>query len=247
MKAKFLFIPFMLLFAVAVSSFTIKSALLSDNERINGNGVMKTEERPAGNFREINTSAVYKVRIRQGSNQSIKIEAEENLLPYIVTEISGDQLSIHTKKGYQLNIRKDVIVYVTTREISRLSASGASGFISEGELKSDRIKLDLSGAANAELKLNVQQLKAGLSGASNVRLQGRATIAEYGISGAADISAADLQSDEVEVGVSGAGKATVHAVKKLDAGASGTGRVRYTGNPEVKQAVSGMGRVSRAD
>ncbi|HVI47356.1 MAG TPA: head GIN domain-containing protein [Chitinophaga sp.] len=232
-------LPFMLLVAV-LSSF--RTAF---DQQIKGNGVIKSENRNASPFTEISTSGVYKVVVQQGSTHSIKIEAEENLLPYILTEVRGDELEIKSRKGISINPTKPITVYVTLEKVKRLSASGASGFTSTGTLRSDKLELEFSGATNANLELNTGKVAVDLSGASNIELKGTSRSAEYGISGAADIAATDLRSDDVEIGISGTGKARVFAEKKLNVSVSGMGKVKYKGEPVVTQSISGMGKVSR--
>ncbi|CAL1517353.1 head GIN domain-containing protein [Chitinophaga sp. MM2321] len=232
-------LPLMLLLGV-LASFSFDK-----NERIKGNGTMKDESRNATAFEDISTSGVFKVVIQQGSTHSIKVSAEENLLPYIITDVSGDELKIHTKKGYSIDPTRTITVYVTLQKVEKLSASGAGGFTSNGVLKTDHLELSFSGASDANLDINAQKLEVGLSGASNVKLKGSSSNAAYRISGAADISALDLQSQDVEIGISGNGKAKVFAEKKLDVRISGVGNVNYKGTPVVTQAVSGMGRISR--
>jgi hypothetical protein len=221
-------------------------ALNIDNERVRGNGVMKDESRDASSpFTNIATSGAYKVVIEQGNTHSIRISAEENLLPYITTEISGKELSIGTKKGYNVQPTKDITVYVTLEKVNRLSASGAGGFTSKGTLTSDHLELGFSGAADANLDIRTQELKVGLSGASNIKLRGNSESAEYGISGTADISALDLPTKEVKVSISGTGSADVFVQKELKVVISGMGKVKYKGEPSVIQSISGMGRLSK--
>lgn len=216
-----------------------------NEERIRGNGIVKQEPRPASPFTDISTSGVYKVVIEQGNTHSIRIDAEENLLPYILTDIEGGELKIHSKRGYNIQPTKEIKVYITLQKVDKLSASGAGGFTSTGKLKSDRIQLQFSGAADADLDINTDLLKVGISGASNVKLKGNSERAEYGISGAGDIDALDLSTNDVKIGISGTGKANVFAEKKLDVSVSGMGNIKYKGNPGITQAVSGMGRISK--
>ncbi|MCW3464333.1 head GIN domain-containing protein [Chitinophaga nivalis] len=232
-------IPFLLVAGI-LSAFTI-----SWTETIRGNGKVSQEDRTAGSFKEISTSGVFKVVIQQGSTHSIKIEAEENLLPYIETSVSGNELSIHTKRGHNINPTKSVTVYVTMAKVNKLSASGASGFTSTGILKTDRLKLAFSGAADATLDIEAANLEVGLSGASNIKLKGSSSDAEYHISGTADIAALDLESQDVAVSISGTGKAQVFAQKKLEVNISGLGKVKYKGEPTVRQEISGMGKISK--
>lgn len=230
----------LLLAATALLSFSSQN-----NERIKGNGNVKEESREASAFTDISTSGVYKVIIEQGNTHSIRVEAEDNLLPYIVTDISRGELSIHSKKGYNIQPTKDIKVYITLQKVEKLSASGASGFTSKGKLTSDRILLDLSGAADANLDIRTHELKVSVSGAGNITLKGNTDKADYGVSGSADISALDLTTDEAKLGISGTGKANVFVQKSLNVVISGMGNVKYKGEPSINQIISGMGKISK--
>lgn len=236
----FIFALPLLLTATLLVSFSCNR-----QERIRGNGEVKEESRDAAPFKDISTSGIYKVIIQQGSSHSIRIAAEENLLPYIKTEISGGELQIYTRKGYNIQPTKDVTIYVTMEKVGILSASGASGFISKGTLNSDLLELRFSGAADAKLDISARKLKVGVSGASKVKLSGTSDRAEYGISGAADIRALDLATDDAQVDISGTGKAEVFVQKKLDVGISGMGKVHYKGDPAVTKSISGIGNISK--
>ncbi|MGF6850011.1 hypothetical protein QFZ51_005246 [Chitinophaga sp. W3I9] len=236
-------------FLVALPLLLTASVLVSfshqSDQRITGNGNVKEESRNASAFTDISTSGVYKVIIEQGNTHSIRVEAEDNLLPYIQTDIAGDELTIHTKKGYNIQPTKEIKVYITLQKVDKLSASGAGGFTSKGKLTSDRIQLRFSGAAGADLDIRTHELKVGVSGASNIVLKGNTDKADYGISGSADISALDLATDDAKIGISGTGKADVFVQKKLEIGISGMGKVKYKGEPNVTQSVSGMGKISK--
>lgn len=244
MKTTFKYVvsaTFLVAFCALLASFTISRAIL--NERVRGNGQMKSENRTAGNFNKISTGGVYHVELQQGSTNSVQIEAEENLLPYIETNISGNELEIYTRKGINIDPTKKIIVHVTIQQVKKLTASGACSFTGKGPIKSDNLEVVLSGATSADLDLSAQKLEVGMSGASQVDLKGTCREVSYGASGAAHINALDFQAQDVRVGISGSGEAKVFAEKKLDVSVSGVGKVRYKGSPAVTQSVSGMGNV----
>jgi len=239
MKRKlFLYIP-LLAFVLALSSFILQQ------ERVSGNGQVKQENRQAARFENIATSGTFKVYIQQGNTHSIQVEAESNLLPYIETNIHGDDLEVRVKKGYNIRPTKPVNIYVTMEEVHNLAASGSGGFFSRGKLKTDALKLSVSGSADADLDIDAGKVKVGVSGASNVKLTGTSNEADYGVSGKADIAAFDLLTDDVKIGISGSGNARVYARKTLKVGVSGMGNIKYKGNPDISQAVSGRGSIAR--
>lgn len=228
---------------LAVLCIALVSFTSIRNERVRGNGHMKTESRTAGDFDKISAGGVYHVELQQGGTNSISIDAEENLLPYIETRISGGELEVTTRKGVNIDPTQKIIVHVTIQQVKRLSASGACSYTGKGRIKSDNLKLVFSGATHADLDLNAKNLEVGMSGASRVDLKGNCEKVAYQASGAANIEALDFQTEEAEIGISGSGEAKVAVAKKLNVSVSGVGKVRYKGNPAVNQSVSGMGNV----
>jgi hypothetical protein len=85
------------------------------------------------------------------------------------------------------------------------------------------------------------------SGATKVELTGKVGVQVVDLSGAGSYLARGLESDRVEVHVSGAGKAFVNAKTSLAVEISGAGLVEYSGNPKLEQDISGVGKVRRRE
>jgi biopolymer transport protein ExbD len=241
MKAKAFMTP------VVLSVIMLTATVARSQQKINGSGSVKKETRNADKpFDEIGVSGNYKVYISQGSKQSITVEAEENLLPYIETEIDGNDLGIGTKEGYNIRPTKDVVIRITVVKLESLAASGKSSFFGEGTIKGEDLEVGLSGETEASLSLDYSKLEIGISGKGKVKLNGRADKSELAISGDGDIAAADLKAKDMEVAISGNGNAHVQATGKLEIAISGNGKVKYRGSPSsVEQSVSGKGVVQQ--
>ncbi|MBV7529366.1 head GIN domain-containing protein [Chitinophaga sp. sic0106] len=230
--------------AMVLSAFKTIPAI-GFNERIKGSGNVKEENRSVSGFEKISTSGIYHVVLTMGNEEKVRVEAEDNLLPYIETEVSRGRLDIHTKRGYNIEPKKDITIYVTAKSISELEASGASGFKGTNQIKGDKLKISLSGAAQSKLDVAVGSLNAGLSGAAQLNVSGNASNADFGTSGAANVKATDLRADAVNAGTSGGSSVSVNAVKSLNASCSGGSNVRYKGEPAVNKSTSGGASVSR--
>ena len=85
---------------------------------VHGNhNVIKTE-RNAGSFTGIKVSSGVDVYLKQGDNESITVEADENLHEYIITEVKGGCTSCLYRSKYK-GCRKER-VYVTMKDINSL-------------------------------------------------------------------------------------------------------------------------------
>lgn len=210
---------------------------------VDGNGNVKMETRDVSAFDEIRVGGAFNVILTQGDSETLKIEADENLLPLIETKVKGNTLVISTRE----NIRdsKKLNLYITFKDIELLDVSGACEVTNEGVLNFSNIRLEGSGASEISLQMNADKLRCHYSGASEIELAGKAKECIAELSGASEFKAYDFVVEDLEMNISGAGEAKVNATVSLKVEVSGAGSVRYMGNPSIDQRVSGAGSVSK--
>ncbi|MBC7875043.1 MAG: DUF2807 domain-containing protein [Ferruginibacter sp.] len=219
-----------------------------DRERIRGNGVIKTENRTAGTFMNVDVSGNIDLYIKQDSSRAVNVVADENLMQYIVIKTEGDRLVVKPKDGYNLSGSKDIKVYVSSPVFKKLEASGACDIIGENRITStEMIDIDLSGASAVKLELQAPKVEVEMSGAGTVALKGETKEFSVGGSGSTTIKCMELMAENVDVQISGAGSAEVFASVKLDVSVSGAGHVRYKGNAILTKSISGAGGVTKVE
>ena len=237
---------YILILLLSVSAISFSCNFL--NEGIEGNGVIKTENRKVGEFDKVDVSGSMHLYVTQGATHSLRIETDENLMEFIEVNESGGRLHVRPRDNFNLDPSKEIKVYVSAPGYKSLGASGACHIYSENKLSSsDILDIDLSGASHAEIDVNAPKVVAGLSGASSVLLSGETKEFDVDGSGSSDIKSGDLLAETVDVDISGAGEAEVFASVKLDVHISGAGSVRYKGSPSITQSISGAGSISKAD
>jgi hypothetical protein len=217
-------------------------------KRIKGNGIIKTENRTAVNFKEVHVSGSINVYVKQDSISSIRVEADENLLQYILTENAGETLEIHSRRGTNLKPTQSIKVYVSGANINSFDASGACNFFSENKIISaNPINIHLSGASDIKMELKAPKVDAELSGAGSINLSGETRDFRVDGSGSTNVKCFDLLTENTQVKLSGAGNAEVFASVQLDVKVSGAADVKYKGNAAVSQKVSGAGSVKKVE
>ena len=77
-------------------------------KRINGNGVSSAQERSLGDFHSIKAMGGMDVTVSAAPNDSIKIEADGNLLEYIETRNNGGTIEIFTREGFDLDPKSGI-------------------------------------------------------------------------------------------------------------------------------------------
>jgi hypothetical protein len=211
---------------------------------IRGSGNVVTETRTVSGFDKVSLTGSMELFLTQGEQESLEIEGEDNIIAVIETEVRGDTLHIGVKENTTTNPTEPVRVYLTMTEIAGLEISGASS-ISAESIVSDRLTLDVNGSGSVNIdSLSAASLVVDISGSGIVEVSGQAAEQVIIIGGSGEYQAADLESEVVDVNVSGAGETTVWVNQSLSAEISGSGSVDYYGSPTVSQNVSGSGEVN---
>ena len=216
---------------------------------VKGSGAVKTETRKVSGFDALSLDYPAEVVVKQGTSESLTIEAEDNLLPQLVTEVRNGTLHIENgERDYnkRVNPTKVIRITITVKNLNEIDFSAAGTLTADG-LKGDSLHISLSGAGNVTLKnLKYAELTANLSGAGKITASGTVTNLSLDISGLGNVEGADLTTQKADVEISGTGSATLRVEKSLNASISGAGSITYYGSPTVTKTVSGVGEVKQA-
>jgi len=218
-------------------------------KRIHGNGNIRTEDRSVSDFRHVEIGGAAKVLVSQSDHSTVKVECDENLLPYIEVIQTGDHIKIREKNGYRLIPTHDIRVYVATPVYRSIEASGACDILGQTKITNpESLEMHVSGAGDIKMEIDAPQLTAEVTGSGSIDLKGKTKDVTLDLTGAAHAHCYDLLAENTKVEIAGAGSAEVYASVKLDAQVSGAGDVKYKGNAtDVNQHVSGAGSVRKAD
>src|SRR5688572_8019121 len=227
-----------------LSMFNDGEVFMGPGERGSGNVV--TENREVSNFRAVEIDYPAEVFVQQGSQESLKIEAEDNLLPNLKTQVRNGILEIFYKRenGQHVNPTKTVKITIVVKDLTNVEFNSAGELTIDG-LKTNSLDVSLSGAGNLDLdRVQIKDLGVNLSGAGSMTASGTAEDLDLNISGFGDFKGADLHGQVARVNISGAGTATVWVDDKLDAVISGAGSIRYYGSASVTRQISGVGGIN---
>jgi hypothetical protein len=210
-----------------------------------GSGKVVDEKREIGDISEIVLRGSGDLEIIQGGTPSLTITAEDNLLQYILTDTSGKRLTIGTKRGIGFSNTRPVHYKLTVKDLSEISVSGAAT-IESANLEVGKLSVDLSGYGRANFsKIQASSLDLNISGSGSIDASGDVDRLDISISGAGGFSGPDLKAADVNVEISGVGRAVVWATKSLRPSVSGVGSVSYYGDPTLSENNSGLVNVHR--
>jgi predicted small secreted protein len=229
------------------SILTLSTVLLSacGFTVVTGSGNLISETRQASNFDAVDIAGSGDVIILQGNDEYVKVEAEDNLLKYIHTEVRGNTLHIYMDPANSVIIQptRTMRFYVSMKNITALDLSG-SGSIRSDKITARNLDMHISGSGDVSIKdLKAESVSTDLTGSGNCNLQGEAVQQTLIITGSGDCNTAQLANQDARVNVSGSGTARVSTTNTLDVTVNGSGDVYYTGSPKISRHITGSGDI----
>lgn len=195
-----------------------------DVSKVKGNGIKATETRAVAAFTAIEATGIGGLKLRVGEADSLKITADENILPIIKSEVKDGVLILSTTGATKS--KTDIVFEATAKTIKRLENSGT-------------VSIDAKGFNGGELSVET-------SGVGSITLAGRVDSLKASLSGVGSLDADALSADRVQTDLSGVGSANVRAEKSISGSVSGVGSLTWRGAAtDVTTNVSGIGRVSK--
>ena len=192
---------------------------------IRGNGNIKTDERTISAFANIRASGAFTIEWQNGA-PAVRITTDENLLPYIDSQLDGDTLRLRTREQMWPTHGIKVVISSPTRSGARISGAVK---LTANQLSGQKFAFEATGASEIKLDGNIDQLFADMTGAS-------------------ELNASGLQTRTAEISTTGAADAEIAVSEILKVAITGAGKVTYSGNPKtIEKHISGAGSIRQRD
>jgi hypothetical protein len=218
--------------------FVLNSCIIDGwDNGISGNGNVVEETRNVSGFTGVHASTGIDVYLYEGDDFEVKVEADENLMEIILTEVEGKVLVIKTDR---VNIRnaKSKKVFVTLPELEELKISSAGDCEGMTPFFCEDLRISISSAGDLTLEVEADRIDLDISSSGDARISGRTQQLDASLSSAGDLHAFDLIAEVVDVRVSSAGDARVHANEEISMDASSAGNIYYKGDADVVHSRS---------
>jgi hypothetical protein len=236
-----------ILFFSIISIALLSSCHFVTGKRVRGNGNLRTEERSPGSFDGVASHGSFNVYVSSGE-QSVKIEAEENLLPFIETYVEGSVLQIRTKRNFWLRPNREVKILVSSPDFKTIHSFGSGDIIGQSKITDpSKLAVGVSGSADIKMDVDAPEIEAEINGSGDINLTGATKTFNSEIRGSGNVRAMNLQSENTRVEIYGSGNADVFASVKLDVHVAGSGDVRYKGGAQTSSNINGSGSVKKID
>jgi hypothetical protein len=212
---------------------------------VRGSRTMGTEQRNITGFTGVETRGSIDIVVMQG-NYNVRVEADQNLLQYIETNVENGRLIARFRRGISISDYNSAKVYVTAPELNAFETHGSGDISGQGKI-SDKNKMDIgiSGSGDITLELDCPIIKTETHGAGNIALGGETRNVSCLVSGSGDVKASGLRAETAKISIHGSGDVEVYASESLDTEISGSGDVHYKGEPRISTTVHGSGSVAK--
>lgn len=208
-----------------------------------GNGMVREENRTVnGDFNAVSASEGLDVFISQGGEFKILVEADENIIDLIATDLDDGTLKIHTRKNIG---RATKNIHVTLPKIIALNASSGSDLSTIGPIHTEILDINVSSGADMEItEIKSDKINVDSSSGANIEITGETNTLYTNASSGSGIDAVDLRTDQCSADASSGANITVNVSESLIAEASSGGNIRHTGTAKVENRKTVSGNVT---
>jgi hypothetical protein len=208
-----------------------------------GSGNVVNTTKNVSGFNQVVLSGTGTLIITQGDNESLVIEAEDNVGPKITTIVSNNQLILNQNNTPIPT--KPIKYHLTVKNLNQIQLDGA-GQIQSNKLKTSNMTIVINEVGHSNItNLNVGSLIITINGAGRLNLGGTATNQTIKISGAGNYSAGNLTSKFASINIDGGGNVVVRVSDLLNVLINGAGDISYIGNPQISKQINGGGIVKQ--
>ncbi|MCY7284002.1 MAG: DUF2807 domain-containing protein [Cyanobacteria bacterium CAN_BIN43] len=197
---------------------------ISNPSNVQGSGIAKTEKRAVASFDSLDVNYAGAIEVRSQGQESPEISGDDNIIPFITTEVKNGTLYVRATKGY--SPEQKLQIRVSTPNVKRFVFDGV-GEANLSNIKNDRLEIVVSGVGSLRAAGETKELDITLSGIGSV-------------------DAKNLRAVNAKVNSTAIGSVDLYATGQLDIKASGLGEINYYGNPKiVNRQTEGIGKINQ--
>jgi hypothetical protein len=227
---------FTLIFALLLSSCSVFNVV--------GSGKVVSEERQISSIESISIGSSMNLIIEQNGNESIKIEAPQDIIPYITTEMVDGELQIEIKPVRFMSI-SSINCYVSVKDLNAIRVS-SSASVKCDNLNTENLLVEMASSSKGSLTVDVTNLDLRIASSANLTISGKAGLQNTEVNSSGKLNAYDLISKDCKIEVQSSGSANINITDNLDAIVHSSATVNYKGNPKVTSDIASAGSLKKA-
>ena len=215
-----------LLYVLLVASLALAacSTIRINQGQVTGSGHVTSETRAVSGYTTIVLAGSGEAKVVIGEPEQVVIEAEDNLLPYLTTNVAFGRLTLGIRPLTNLSPTQPMRYTITVKHLEGLDLAG-SGTFEVPNVSADLLKFEIHGSGDITAAGATDVLEAGLYGSGNIMTR-------------------ELLAQSARVQIPGSGQVMVWASDQLNATIQGSGTINYFGQPKVTRDIPGSGSVN---
>jgi hypothetical protein len=208
-----------------------------------GSGKVISEERQVSGINSISIGSSMNLFIEQTGSESVRIEADDNVIPYVTTQKTGGELAIRLK-SVSFGSINPINCYVTVKDLSKIKVS-SSATVKCDDLKTENFSIEMASSSKGTLIVHVTKLDLNIGSSADLTLSGEAVSQDIKLGSSGKLEAYNLVSKDCKIVAQSSGYANINVSEKLDAQVSSSAHVNYKGDPEINSKISSSGSLNK--
>ncbi|MEL6255232.1 MAG: DUF2807 domain-containing protein [Bacteroidota bacterium] len=140
-----------------------------EEDTIVGSGNIVSESRSVSSFDQVEAGAAFDIFISQGTDESLTVEADDNIIDLISTEVVNGSLRIRFTESNLMFSRETMKINMVIPELSALDLEDASTCEVDNFQINGRLDIDLKDGSDVRISGSSAELFARLDDASKIK------------------------------------------------------------------------------
>ena len=213
-----------------------------------------SEKKAIKNFDKLEVGEDFEVIIKfSDKEESVEIEANENLHDYIIVEKVGNTLKIDTKsystgykrkKGYNESAKERLVAYITAKQLTEIEGEEDVTIELDDKLVGRSLTINLDEDCVLEGHIEVRNLTVELNEDSALDLEGSAQYMQLEANEDSMVKGYDFEVGDLNVELSGDSEAKLNVNGNIELRARGDSNFYYRGKGKItRQRLTGDSEV----
>lgn len=186
--------------------------------------------------------------IHVGKSFSVTVEAPDDMIDRVLTEVQGGSLVVKLKKGdYSWKDYNKIKVYVSLPKMEAYMSAGSGDSAIKGKIDGSKFSVMLKGSGDIDVETSTaKKLSLDIKGSGDIKIGGgRCDMISATIKGSGDITTNAVKCGDGDFNIMGSGDIRSYANKAASVTIRGSGDVTLYGSPDtLKSRTYGSGEVT---
>ena len=241
-KGLLIILSFILIFAVSACK------KMGFDNCFRNTGEIILQEREANEIHYVLLENNVNLVVKQDTAPSLRVEAGENIIDKVITEVNGSNLYIRNENNcnWMRSYENEITVYLGIGKLDSLDYRGSGDVSSQNTIRNDSINISVwEGSGTIEMSLDVDKSSLNLHyGTVDMHFKGKSNVTYIYASSYGPVYCENLDSKFTYVNNRGTNDCYVRASVALEVTIEYLGNIYYYGTPAiVKENVTAEGEL----